>query len=1380
MTNTVNNVGVISLAGDADAFYGTIARPFSLTASRTWTFPNATGTVALTSDIPNMTTYTGSTSITTLGTITTGTVPIANTSGTVPVNRGGTGLTALGTGLQVLRVNSGATGLEYVTPPWLTSFTEADPVWTGVSGNYYTKTNLQTSGQAAVHWGNLSNVPYASAGTGGVVKVGSGLAIDVNGVLSTSGTTGLTNAYTGMTDGTTTTTTTAATTFKFRSANNLLTPTVTDNDPTHGDNLLLTVNQANIQLAESQVTNLTTDLAAKQAQLNGTGLVRQSGTTTSYDNSTYLTANQNITLSGDVSGSGTTAITTSIGANKVTLAQMAQVATGTFLGRTTAATGNVEAMTTAQAKTLLGLTGTNSGDQTITLSGDISGTGTGAITATLPTVNANVGTWNNVTVNGKGLVTAGSNVGYTTLSSALTGYAVGSNTALAATDNILGAFGKVQGQLNAKVGGGGTAGQLPFWNTSSTLSGSANATLDANGNMIVQKASVNRLGYLDGSMSMRFNRQAGNYIEHFFNNDSSRNLSFTTVGNNVYIQGLNDSGTPWADMIFSNYSSNGTGGHLTFNTPGGNMRWTSTGKLLVGTTTDNGFDMVQVNGSTTTNSLNVVSNLASLQSPAWIRYQSNVAGESGTDNGQSLAIASSTASTRPVFLGQRSRGTLAAPTTTQNGDWLMGIVAAGFDAANARQTGAAIEFKQDGAATTGGVPISISLQTGTAGGNRSDALTLGSDKSVTAPILAGSLNRVVLATPTGKFLPLGSGTNGQVITQTASGPTWAAPTGAASSNGVVQNTIYSGYDTLLKFPNDTTIQAKALNIAAGANITVTKQVTDTTIQYTIAGTAGGSSYTFGGSLVNTSGTVTLKNDNAAPGNNYVYGTSSAGTPGWQAGTVIDMTGFVANDYVKYDGTKFVRGTPSGGGGSGTVTSASVVSANGFAGTVATATTTPAITLTTSVASGSIIKSSSGALAAAVAGTDYEAGLGNPAASGSVLTSTTGGVRTWQAGTTIDMTGMIANDLTKFDGTKFVRLDGGIVPLKNTVNSYSAKQTFNSTATTAGMNLAGGITAAPSSLTAGDIWYNSTAPGNIQYADGSLTTRTIVTTDATQTLSNKTFSGVTSANWITVTGGVQEFSETGSTSAAPASSLRVYAHTTDRLKTINSAGTVQDMAYVTDNVAGSLLAVRYLTTGTSYTPTTGTTKIVLEMLGGGGGGGGVTGAASSGAAGGGGGAGGYLQKYVTGITNTTYTYAIGAAGTAGANTGGTGGTGGNTTITIGATTYSAFGGGGGAGMTAGTALSFSTGGTQGTATNGDVNASGDPGLQGVRLAATTVAAGNGGSSRYGGGGKGSVNTTGAGVAGTGYGAGGAGAIAASNVANVGGLGTQGIIIIYEYK
>jgi hypothetical protein len=91
----------------------------------------------------------------------------------------------------------------------------------------------------------------------------------------------------------------------------------------------------------------------KQAALSGTGFVKISGTTISYDNNTYITGNQSITLSGDISGSGTTAITTTIGANKVTKAMLAEVATASIRGRVTAGTGNVEDLTSTQATTLI-------------------------------------------------------------------------------------------------------------------------------------------------------------------------------------------------------------------------------------------------------------------------------------------------------------------------------------------------------------------------------------------------------------------------------------------------------------------------------------------------------------------------------------------------------------------------------------------------------------------------------------------------------------------------------------------------------------------------------------------------------------------------------------------------------------------------------------------------------------------------------------------------------------------------------------------------------------------------------------------------------------------------------------------------------------------
>jgi hypothetical protein len=56
----------------------------------------------------------------------------------------------------------------------------------------------------------------------------------------------------------------------------------------------------------------------------------------------------------------------------------------------------------------------------------------------------------------------------------LTGYAVGSNAALAATDTVLGAFGKVQGQLDAKANSSALAAYLPL--TGGTLTGALNGT----------------------------------------------------------------------------------------------------------------------------------------------------------------------------------------------------------------------------------------------------------------------------------------------------------------------------------------------------------------------------------------------------------------------------------------------------------------------------------------------------------------------------------------------------------------------------------------------------------------------------------------------------------------------------------------------------------------------------------------------------------------------------------------------------------------------------------------------------------------------------------------------------------------------------------------
>ena len=73
-------------------------------------------------------------------------------------------------------------------------------------------------------------------------------------------------------------------------------------------------------------------------------------------------------------------------------------------------------------------------------------------------------------------------------------------------------------------------------------------------------------------------------------------------------------------------------------------------------------------------------------------------------------------------------------------------------------------------------------------------------------------------------------------------------------------------------------------------------------------------------------------------------------------------------------------------GTGTVTSVSVVSANGFAGTVATATSTPAITVSTSITG--VLKGNATAISAAVAGTDYVTPTGTETLTNKTLTNPT--------------------------------------------------------------------------------------------------------------------------------------------------------------------------------------------------------------------------------------------------------------------------------------------------------------------------------------------------------------------------------------------------------
>lgn len=139
-------------------------------------------------------------------------------------------------------------------------------------------------------------------------------------------------------------------------------------------------------------------------------------------------------------------------------------------------------------------------------------------------------------------------------------------------------------------------------------------------------------------------------------------------------------------------------------------------------------------------------------------------------------------------------------------------------------------------------------------------------------------------------------------------------------------------------------------------------------------------------------------------------------------------------------------------GTGTVTSVSVTSANGFTGTVATATTTPAITLTTSITG--LLYGNGTALAAATISSplSYSAGtLSIPAANGS-----TNGYLTSTDWTTFNSKQPAGTYVTSVTGTAPVVSSGGTTPAismaaaNTSTNGYLSStdwNTFNNKQTT---------------------------------------------------------------------------------------------------------------------------------------------------------------------------------------------------------------------------------------------------------------------------------------------------------------------------------------------
>lgn len=235
----------------------------------------------------------------------------------------------------------------------------------------------------------------------------------------------------------------------------------------------------------------------------------------------------------------------------------------------------------------------------------------------------------------------------------------------------------------------------------------------------------------------------------------------------------------------------------------------------------------------------------------------------------------------------------------------------------------------------------------------------------------------------------------------------AAASAASASSSASTATTQAGIAT-------TQATAAAVSAAAAASYAASYSGTSTT---SLGIGTGAKTFTTQASKLWVSGQFLQIASNASA-LNYMHGTvtSYSGTSLVMNITDIGGSGTHADWNISISGTQ-----GPGGGGGGTVTSVSVASANGFSGTVSSPTTTPSITMSTSVSG--ILKGNGTAISAATPGTDYLTVLsGDVATSGNVATIKT---NVALAGSPTTTTQSLGDNSTKIATTAFVAANGPI-------------------------------------------------------------------------------------------------------------------------------------------------------------------------------------------------------------------------------------------------------------------------------------------------------------------------------------------------------------------
>ena len=306
----------------------------------------------------------------------------------------------------------------------------------------------------------------------------------------------------------------------------------------------------------------------------------------------------------------------------------------------------------------------------------------------------------------------------------------------------------------------------------------------------------------------------------------------------------------------------------------------------------------------------------------------------------------------------------------------------------------------------------------------------------------------------------------------------------SADTGTVTNTMLAGSIANAKLVNSA-ITIAGTSTSLGGSITLdtitglsTTGLVKRTAANTLAIATAGTDYV--GAAVNLAGTGVGGVTGNLPVTNLNSGTSASSTTFWRG-----------------DGT---WATPASA--AGTVTTLSVASANGFAGTVANPTTTPAITLTATVTG--ILKGNGTAISAATAGTDYLTPTGSGGGLSGVVYSVAGNSG---AVTQDQVTGLSSTGLVK-------RTSANTLAIAVSNTDYQAPITFGTGVLTAlGVNVGtvgapvinGGVLGTPSSGTVTNL--TGTASININGTVGATTPNTgaFTTLSASSTVSGTGFS-----------------------------------------------------------------------------------------------------------------------------------------------------------------------------------------------------------------------------------------------------------------------------------